>query len=101
MNTKCFCIFCKHHPLHENKKDFKDWLTGWEPGSLSYTKYKSQGKDVNCLQPVSDAFDNLGRNPSDFEYPITAYGDGLAETGVSEVSFTIFAICENEQHSEE
>lgn len=100
MKTKCYCIFCKKHPLHKEQDKFKDWLVGWEPGNFIKLEFKDQGKEVDCLEPVSEAFYELGREPEEFEYPVTAYGDGNADTGVEGPGFIIYACCTNEEHEE-
>jgi hypothetical protein len=101
MKTKCYCIFCTKHPLHNKQKEFKEVLTGYDPSvGLIGSEFDEQGKEVDCLQPLSNAFYELGREPEDFAWKITAYGDGCAITGVEGTGFTIFANCGNEEDKE-
>ncbi len=100
MKTKCYCIFCKKHPLHDKQKEFKDWLTGWDVGNFIDSKYNETCAEVNCLNPDSDAFDELDLTPSNLRFPITAYGDGFAVTGFEGNGFTIYASCKNEDYKE-
>jgi hypothetical protein len=101
LKTKCYCVFCINHPLHNKQKEFKEVLTGYYPevGFIG-SEFNEQGKEVNCLKPISDAFYDLGREPEDFEWKVTAYGDGCAITGVEVPGFTIFAYCGNEEDKE-
>ena len=100
MKTECYCIFCKHHPQHSKQNEFKDWLTGWDVGNLIDSKYKNESAEVNCLNPDSDAFDELNLEPTDIYFPITAYGDGCVITGFEGNGFTIYATCKNEKDEE-
>ena len=96
MKTMCFCVGCKKHPLHEQRDEF-DWLNGWRPGRIIYEEeYKKQGIDVDCLEPGGSIFDFLSKE--DYEFPITAYGDGMAITGFSNGSMIATAYCKNEEH---
>lgn len=99
--TVCWCIGCTHHPLHHKRKEF-NWITGWEPGEIIFAigKDQEQGKEVDCLFPISDAFYDLDLDPEKFTYPITAYGDGLAITGHQGRGFVLYANCDNENHEE-
>ena len=63
-------------------------------------RHSDLGKAVECLLPVSSAFDDFDLEPSDFEYETTAYDDGYAATGVDENSYRIYAACGNEEHEE-
>jgi len=102
MKTKCYCIFCPNHPFNSKQKEFKDWLTGYESESLISSKFEGQGKEVDCLQPSSEAFDALGMEGKveDFEWKVTAYGDGSAITSTSGPDYIIYARCKNEKYKE-
>jgi hypothetical protein len=75
-------------------------LTGYEPGQSISSDFENQGKEVDCLQPRSDAFYELDRRAEDFEWKATAYGDGNAITGVEGGGFVIYAYCGNEEDKE-
>jgi len=100
MKTKCYCVNCKKHPLHDKANSFKDILTGWEPDRWVGTSYQEQGVDVNCLKPESEAFDYAWLNVDGFDYPITAYGDGCAITGFCKPMIEVQAFCGNEDNEE-
>lgn len=96
MKTMCYCIYCPRHPLFENRHNL-DCPAGWTVGRAIYGKEALVGKEVNCLNPDSAAFDNFNLNPEDFEYEITAYGDGLSMTGCMEDGIEIWGYCKNER----
>lgn len=98
MKTKCYCIFCKNHPLYNS--NIIDWKTGWDVGDFIESKYESTSAEVECLSPESNAFNELEIEPTDIRFPITAYGDGYAVTGFEGNGFTIYAFCEDEEHEE-
>jgi len=100
MKTKCYCIFCPKHPLHHKQKEFKEVLTGWDVGGFISSPYEEQGAIVHCLSPQSDAFYDLNKEPEDFEWKITAYGDGCAITGYEGIGYCIRATCGNEGYKE-
>ncbi len=95
MKTTCYCVYCKKHPLYGKADDFE------HPGSYFagdfYDGDKKFGKEVDCLEPVSSAFDDLPIEPEEFDYPITAYGDGVTSTGHEGRGFIIFAHCGAEE----
>lgn len=97
MKTTCYCIGCKKHPLHEKRNEF-EWLSGWSVGDYIPFKYKEQGKQVNCLIPDGESFEQLDLDPDDFDYPITAYDDGFAATGVDTYGYTLRLYCNQEEH---
>jgi hypothetical protein len=101
MKTKCYCVGCKLHPLHDKRKEFS-WVTGWEPGRFIWANEQlKQGVDVNCLSPESEAFSHLWEdNPTKYEYPITAYDDGYAATGFELDGLVLNAHCEHEDHED-
>ena len=98
MKTKCYCVGCKKHPLHNKRNELGKWFTGYHPENFVESKFEVQGADVDCLKPESAAEDYL--RLEDFEYPITAYGDGAAITGCALPGITIFANCGNEEHED-
>jgi len=98
MRTICYCVGCKKHPKHDRRGQFKTWLTGYFPGNMIWASYAEQSSQVECLRPISPAFEAFGITPEDFSYPVTAYADGGSVTGAEESSFTIFASCGDEDH---
>jgi hypothetical protein len=101
MHTKCYCIYCPKHPLHLKQKEFKNGaLTGWSVDCWIDSDYEETASEVECLNPISAAFSELDIYPKDFEFPITAYGDGNAVTGVEGNGFNIYAICKDETYKE-
>ncbi len=100
MKTKCYCVGCPKHPLFENRHNYV-FYTGFDVGDTIWKNEDLvQGADVDCLEPVSDAFDDLDINPEEHDFPITAYGDGNSITGFDGRGYTIVANCENEEYSE-
>jgi hypothetical protein len=100
MKTKCYCVCCSKHPLHQKYLDSgrkMNVVTGFMTGQFIHDS-DNTGKDVECLDPISDAFDELGLIESTYEYPITAYGDGSSETGFVGNSYIIYAHCDNEDY---
>jgi hypothetical protein len=105
MKTTCYCVYCKHHPLFEERHNLKV-LTGWTVGSwILSSDYKLQGEDVDCLEPVTDAYDYsvLDLNPiEEYEFETTAYNDGCAETGFEingdGFDLKVYANCKNETY---
>ena len=98
MNTTCFCIYCKRHPLHDKRNKLKV-VTGWKPDRIILDReLLKSGVDVDCLEPKSDAFDYLKDDPEDFEYETTAYDDGYAATGFYQDCLQIYACCGNEEY---
>ncbi len=98
MKTKCYCVYCKKHPLFIEKKDFKV-VTGFQVGNYVSDMFTS-GRDVNCLNPISDAFDDFDIDPENYEFPITAYGDGISQTGFEGRGYIIYANCDNEEYED-
>jgi hypothetical protein len=99
METECYCIYCKKHPLYEKRKELQV-LTGWQVGYIILDAERYGGENVECLSPISDAFEELWIDPEDYEFPVTAYDDGMSSTGIDEDYFKVYAICENEEYEE-
>jgi hypothetical protein len=100
MKTKCYCVYCPKHPLHYDIVR-QDVLTGWSVGDFIWEeKHREQGREVVCLNPKSDFFEDYGIDADEFEFPITAYNDGISETGTEEAGFTIYAYCGNEEYED-
>lgn len=97
MKTFCYCIGCKKHPKHNDRKNLK-WVTGF-PKSI-YGEEEKSGADVDCLDPISGFFDDNRGEPEEFEFSETAYGDGDTRTMAEEIGFTIYANCGNEDHED-
>jgi len=100
MKTKCYCVSCKNHPLFSQRKKFKEYLTGFEPGHFIMPTFDKQAADVDCLEPESDAFYNYDIDTKDQDFPVTAYGDGGSATGFIDNGITIYAYCGKEEHED-
>jgi len=100
MNTKCYCVLCKRHPLYKNNKKWKNVYAGFDIGKFIPKEFDKHGKDVECLHPVSSAFDELDLDPDDFKWEGTAYGDGCSLTFVNKAGYTIMANCGSEEQEE-
>jgi hypothetical protein len=74
-------------------------LTGWRMGRYIESNIKV-GRMVECLNPMSSAFDELDIIPEDNVFPITAYNDGGSETGFEGSSYLIRAYCADEIYAE-
>ena len=59
---------------------------------------KGTGVEVNCLKPVSRAFDEFDIDPDSENFPVTAYGDGESMTGFERDGITLYATCGNEEY---
>lgn len=92
MKTTCHCVYCPHHPLNGQSHDYRNVPRGYSPGD--FPDRSSVGREVNCLDPQSDAFDYI--DPEGEEFPVTAYGDGCAITGFSRPGLVVTATCGNE-----
>lgn len=101
MKTRCYCVYCPHHPLFEKRAEI-EFPVGWNPvdGVWWHPKYEQAGADVECLEPVSDAFSELNVDAEDLEFEKTAYDDGNAVTGYAESSYVLLAICGNEEYED-
>ena len=101
MRTKCYCIFCPKHPKHNQRNQLGNPVVGFHVGDFINPSYDHQGSDVDCLEPISDAFEHyFFLDAEDFNYPITAYGDGSSVTGFYSVNgLTLYAGCGNEEYS--
>ena len=101
MKTRCYCILCPKHPLYTKRKELSV-LAGWQVGRGIYDpKHEAGGANVDCLEPISDAFDELHIDSEDYEFPVTAYGDGCSLTGIEGRGFEVEAICNNEEYRQE
>ena len=100
MKTKCYCVYCPKHPLYEERYEIV-FPRGYEPGNLIWGEADESGREVDCLKPGSEAFFELDIEPEDYEYPITAYGDGCSITGFQGEGFTVYATCMNERYEDE
>lgn len=102
MKTTCYCIYCPKHPLNEKVVlgELKEAAkTNFSPDDLWMdTEYKHHGKEVDCLDPASSFFDELDHDPKDFEFPVTAYGDGDAITGFEGPGCVVYAVCVAEDY---
>lgn len=98
MKTLCYCVGCKKHPLHDKRNEFKNWVTGWTPDSFIWDEQKKQGAEVDCLEVDSRFMFENDMSPEDYDFPITAYGDGTSLTGFIKYGTMITGICANEEH---
>ena len=99
MNTECYCVHCPKHPLFEDRGTI-EFPVGWYVGKSMSENERKSGRFVNCLKPCSAAFDTFSLSANDFYYQTTAYGDGLAITGLIEEGIELYAWCENESYVE-
>ena len=102
MKTRCYCIFCPKHPKHSQRNNLGKPFLSYSVERWIGKDYEHQASDVDCLDPKSDAFEmHFFLDAEDFEYPITAYGNGASETGFYNCSgLTLYATCGNEEYSE-
>ena len=101
MKTNCFCVFCSKHPLYNQREHAH---TGFRDGRGISEKHLNDGARVECLEP--EAFKECQRlldgDESEYEYPITAYGDGISvAVGKMIYSSNIEAYCKNEDYKGE
>ncbi len=93
MKTECHCIYCPLHPLHK-KRARLEAPTGYDP--TQWVMNSKVGREVNCLEPVSAAFDAFDIDPELEEFETTAYGEGASMTGFERDGITLYARCKNE-----
>jgi len=93
VKTRCYCIYCPRHPLHEQQGSMKA-VSDFQPYKMIFMA--EGGADVDCLDPKSDAYESYDIDPSDEEYPYTAYGDENSVTGFTSNGITLYATCGNE-----
>ncbi len=99
MNTKCYCTYCPNHPKFAQRHTLGSPVTGYSP--LKYNpddNYDAHAAEVNCLKPMSISIDNGTIDPDDYDFPITAYGDGCSMTGFNGSDLVLFAHCANEEY---
>lgn len=100
MRSKCYCTSCPNHPKFSQRHSLGNPPTGYRADRYFGDRFEVHEAEVDCLQPVSQAFEDYLLDPTDFDYPITAYGDGEAVTGYTSFYLTIHAGCDNEQYQE-
>lgn len=99
MKTRCYCTYCPNHPKFEQRHSLGSPPTGFCAGRYIPSNFAPHGAEVDCLQPVSKAFGFPWElDPNDFDYPVTAYGDGSAESGMDTAWLTLYAGCGNEKY---
>jgi len=96
MKTKCYCAYCTKHPLYGKTKDIKV-PTGF--GTNSFVNGEV-GVEVDCLKPIAEILD-YELDAENYEYPVTAYGDGIAVTVFDVRGQALMANCENEDYDGE
>jgi hypothetical protein len=95
MKTECHCLYCPKHPLHAERGK-KQSPTGFDP--TRFVMSSGTGVVVNCLKPISKAFDEFDIDPKLEKFPVTAYGDGASMTGFERDGITLYATCGNEKY---
>lgn len=99
MKTSCYCIFCHNHPKFSQRYSLGVPVTGYSP--LKYnpnSDHDSHKAEVDCLEPHSPSIENGTIDPDDYDFPVTAYGDGISQTGFYNNDLVLFACCVNEKH---
>ncbi len=65
------------------------------------SQYDAHKQEVNCLEPVCEAITDGIIDPLDYDFPTTAYGDGISQTGFDQVGgLSLFAYCGNETYQQ-
>ncbi|MEO0835976.1 MAG: hypothetical protein AAFY16_08315 [Cyanobacteria bacterium J06642_3] len=100
MKTNCYCIYCPNHPKHLQRHQLGVPITGFTADRyFDQEKFKSHVAQVDCLLPICGAIDDDIISPDDFNFPITAYGDGQSQTGFfNQGGLTLDATCANERY---
>ena len=96
MKTKCYCAYCTKHPLYGKTSAIKV-PTGF--GTNSFVSGNA-GVEVDCLKPIAEILD-YELDAENYEYPATAYGDGMAVTVFDARGQSLTANCENEDYDGE
>jgi hypothetical protein len=87
--------------MHKRRREFKDFIVRFDHYAKPHIpEEQRQAAEVACLSPSIGAFDELGLDPLDFSFPITAYGDGCSMTGIRGSRYEIEAVCLNEDYEE-
>ena len=107
MNTTCYCIYCRHYPLHkeymENKELFlkKYNLSPYSKNTLQdINSIESVGKRVNCFEPEALIEDECNISMKDYRIPVCSYHDGFAGFELILPGADIYGWCNNEDHEE-
>ena len=96
MKTKCYCAYCTKHPLYGKTKDIIV-PTGY---GVDRFVFGLAGKEVDCLKPIAEILD-YELDAENYEYPATAYADGIAVTVFDVRGQSLIANCENEDYDGE
>lgn len=96
MKTTCYCIYCSKHPIYDKEEKLVA-ATGIRGQSVP-NNFRDHGKKVECLTPLSNAFDELNLSPEELDWEQTAYADGGSYTEVDGRGYTIMAFCDNEDY---
>ncbi len=68
---------------------------------ICQSKYDAHKREVDCLEPVCEAITDGIIDPLDYDFPTTAYGDGISQTGFDRVGgLSLFAYCGNETYEQ-
>jgi hypothetical protein len=100
MKTKCFCIGCKKHPLHDKRTEFKDWVVLGYCSEPYKEEHEKQGCDVNCFEASSSAEEYLLNFIESFDFELCYYNDGVSYSYFEDRDITIHATCNNEDHED-
>lgn len=98
MKTKCYCTSCPNHPKFKQRHELGSPPTGFRANYSIPYNFDPHAAEVDCLKPVSQAFEDYFLEPDEFDYPLTAYGDGEAVTGYYSWWLTLNAGCDNERY---
>ena len=102
LKTDCYCIYCPNHPLFNQRHDLGQPVTGFTASKMiCQSKYDAHKREVDCLEPVCEAITDGIIDPLDYDFPTTAYGDGISQTGFDQVGgLSLFAYCGNERYEQ-
>jgi hypothetical protein len=95
MKTKCYCVWCKKHPL--DPTNYCNYMTEFDEGSIILAEYQNQGIEVDCFDPVLKTSSDFGLNPYDFVFSETAYGKGVSLSFAIHDGKAVYATCGNEE----
>lgn len=98
MKTRCYCIHCPNHPKFKIRTTFNRCVTGFGMGRFIMPEYDEQSATVNCLKPVCEAIEQEIIDLNEYDFPVTAYGDGASTTGFYHVGGLTHATCSNERY---
>ena len=99
MRTKCYCTHCPKHPKFDVRHSFEYPVTGFEVHKFISPDFDDQAATVNCLEPFCGAIKDGTIDPEDYDFPVTAYGDGSSYTGFWNIDgLSVHAVCLAERY---